>query len=71
MALADQSWYMESAFGTKRSWVRIPPPRHTFAPTTSEQLRKRQRNDRRWVSPDITYVKDCPDLPIEPDNPSG
>jgi WD40 repeat protein len=24
-----------------------------------------------WVSPDITYVKDCPDLPIEPDNPSG
>jgi hypothetical protein len=27
MALADQSWYIESAFGTKRSWVRIPPPR--------------------------------------------
>jgi hypothetical protein len=27
MALADQSWYIESAFGTKRPWVRIPPPR--------------------------------------------
>jgi len=27
MALANQSWYIESAFGTKRSWVRIPPPR--------------------------------------------
>ena len=27
MALADQSWYIESAFGTKRPWVQIPPPR--------------------------------------------
>jgi hypothetical protein len=24
MTLADQSWYIESAFGTKRPWVQIP-----------------------------------------------
>jgi hypothetical protein len=31
MALADQSWYIESAFGTKRPWVQIPHPDHEMA----------------------------------------
>ena len=53
--------------GTVRLWP--TPPRATWPGLLCSKLTANMshRQWRDWVSPDIDYIKVCPDLPVAPD----
>jgi WD40 repeat protein len=54
-----------SADKTVRLWPTYPDPESAmFAKLTTNMSHKQWRE---WVSPDIDYIKACPDLPVAPD----
>ena len=53
-----------STDGTVRVWPAVASPKDLCDKLTANMSHK-QWND--WVSPDIDYIKVCPDLPIRPD----
>ena len=53
-----------SADGTIRLWPVTASPDMVCAKLTTNMSHKQWRD---WVSPDIDYIKVCPDLPIAPD----
>ena len=53
-----------SADGTVRVWPAVAGPKELCDKLT-ENMSHKQWNE--WVSPDIDYIKVCPDLPIPPD----
>ena len=50
---------------TLRLWPTYPDPASTMCGKLTTNMSHRQWRD--WVSPDIDYIKVCPDLPIAPD----
>jgi WD40 repeat protein len=53
-----------STDGTVRVWPAVASPKDLCDKLT-ENMSHKQWNE--WVSPDIDYIKVCPDLPIPPD----
>jgi WD40 repeat protein len=53
-----------SADGTVRVWPAVAGPKELCDKLT-ENMSHKQWNE--WISPDIDYIKVCPDLPIPPD----
>ncbi|HZE17591.1 MAG TPA: WD40 repeat domain-containing protein [Mycobacterium sp.] len=54
-----------SADNTLRLWPSYPDPVSAMCVKLTTNMSHRQWNE--WVSPDIGYIKVCPDLPIAPD----
>ena len=50
---------------TVRLWPTYPDPASAMCAKLSTNMSHKQWND--WVSPDIDYIKLCPDLPVAPD----
>ncbi|MFY9921617.1 MAG: hypothetical protein WAL26_24965, partial [Mycobacterium sp.] len=48
-----------------RIWPTYPDPTAALCAKLTTNMSHRQWRD--WVSPDIGYIKVCPDLPIAPD----
>jgi WD40 repeat protein len=53
---------------TVRLWPTYPDPASALCAKLTTNMSRQQW--RGWVSPDIGYIKVCPDLPIAPDAPS-
>jgi WD40 repeat protein len=51
--------------GTLRLWPTYPDPASAMCAKLTTNMSHKQWRD--WVSPDIDYIKACPDLPIAPD----
>jgi WD40 repeat protein len=51
--------------GTVRLWPTYPDPASAMCAKLTANMSHQQWRD--WVSPDIDYIKVCPDLPIPPD----
>jgi hypothetical protein len=54
-----------SADKTVRLWPAFPDPASALCAKLATNMSHQQWRD--WVSPDIDYIKVCPDLPIAPD----
>ena len=54
-----------SADKTVRLWPTYPDPVSAVCTKLTANMSHKEWND--WVSPDIAYIKVCPDLPIAPD----
>jgi hypothetical protein len=54
-----------SADNTLRLWPTYPDPTSAMCDKLTTNMSHQQWND--WVSPDIDYIKACPDLPVAPD----
>ena len=52
---------------TLRLWPTYPEPASAMCARLTTNMSHQQWRD--WVSPDIDYIKVCPDLPIAPDTP--
>jgi WD40 repeat protein len=50
---------------TVRLWHTYPDPASTMCQKLSTNMSHKQWRD--WISPDIDYIKVCPDLPVAPD----
>ncbi len=50
---------------TLRLWPTYPDPASAMCAKLTTNMSHKQWRD--WVSPDIDYIKVCPDLPIAPD----
>jgi WD40 repeat protein len=50
---------------TLRMWRMFPDPASAMCAKLTANMSHQQWRD--WVSPDIDYIKVCPDLPIAPD----
>jgi WD40 repeat protein len=50
--------------GTVRLWPAVASPDMLCAKLTANMSLQQWRD---WVSPDIDYIKGCPNLPIAPD----
>ena len=50
---------------TVRVWPTYPDPASALCTKLTTNMSHQQWRD--WVSPDIDYIKACPDLPIAPD----
>ena len=50
---------------TLRLWPTYPDPASAMCAKLTTNMSHKQWRD--WVSPDIDYIKACPDLPIAPD----
>ena len=48
-----------------RLWPTYPDPTSAMCAKLTTNMSRQQWRD--WVSPDIDYIKVCPDLPIPPD----
>ena len=48
-----------------RLWPAYPDPASAICAKLTTNMSHQQWRD--WVSPDIDYIKVCPDLPIAPD----
>ena len=46
-------------------WVAYPDPASVMCDKLATNMSHKQWRD--WVSPDIDYIKVCPDLPVAPD----
>jgi WD40 repeat protein len=55
----------DSCDRTLRLWP--TPPRATWPGLLCSKLTATHEQWRDWVSPDIPYIKVCPDLPVAPD----
>ena len=53
---------------TLRLWPTYPEPASAMCARLTTNMSHQQWRD--WVSPDIDYIKVCPDLPIAPDTPA-
>jgi WD40 repeat protein len=54
-----------SADKTLRLWPTYPDPASAMCAKLTQNMSHKQWRD--WVSPDIDYIKFCPDLPVAPD----
>ena len=54
-----------SADHTVRLWPTYPDPASAMCARLTTNMSHKQWRD--WVSPDIGYIKVCPDLPVAPD----
>ena len=54
-----------SADKTLRVWPAYPDPASAMCAKLTTNMSHKQWRD--WVSPDIDYIKVCPDLPVAPD----
>ena len=54
-----------SADKTLRLWPTYPDPASAMCAKLTTNMSHKQWRD--WVSPDIDYIKVCPDLPVAPD----
>ena len=54
-----------SADNTVRLWPAYPDPASALCAKLTTNMSHQQWRD--WVSPDIDYIKVCPDLPVAPD----
>ena len=54
-----------SADNTVRLWPAYPDPASAMCAKLTTNMSHQQWRD--WVSPDIDYIKVCPDLPVAPD----
>jgi WD40 repeat protein len=54
-----------SADKTVRLWPTYPDPESAMCAKLTTNMSHKQW--REWVSPDIDYIKACPDLPVAPD----
>ena len=54
-----------SADNTLRLWPAYRPHGRTLCAKLTTNMSHQQWRD--WVSPDIDYIKVCPDLPVAPD----
>ncbi len=50
---------------TLRPWPTPPDPASAMCAKLTTNMSHKQWRD--WVSPDIVYIKVCPDLPVAPD----
>jgi WD40 repeat protein len=50
---------------TVRLWPMYPDPASAMCAKLTTNMNHQQWRD--WVSPDIGYIKVCPDLPVAPD----
>ena len=50
---------------TVRVWPTYPDPASAMCAKLTTNMSHKQWRD--WVSPDIDYIKVCPDLPVAPD----
>ena len=50
---------------TVRLWPTYPDPASAMCAKLTTNMSHQQWRD--WVSPDIDYIKVCPDLPVAPD----
>ena len=50
---------------TVRLWHTYPDPASAMCQKLSTNMSHKQWRD--WISPDIDYIKVCPDLPVAPD----
>jgi WD40 repeat protein len=50
---------------TLRLWPTPPDPAPAMCAKLTTNMSHKQWRD--WVSPDIVYIKVCPDLPVAPD----
>ena len=50
---------------TLRLWPAYPDPASAMCAKLTTNMSHKQWRD--WVSPDIDYIKVCPDLPVAPD----
>jgi WD40 repeat protein len=50
---------------TLRVWPTYPDPASAMCAKLTTNMSHKQWRD--WVSPDIDYIKTCPDLPVAPD----
>ena len=50
---------------TMRLWLAYPDPASVMCAKLTTNMSHKQWRD--WVSPDIDYIKGCPDLPVPPD----
>jgi WD40 repeat protein len=50
---------------TVRLWPMYPDPASAMCAKLTTNMSHKQWRD--WVSPDIDYIKGCPDLPVAPD----
>jgi WD40 repeat protein len=57
-----------SADKTVRLWPTYADPASAMCAKLTTNMSHQQWQD--WVSPDIDYIKACPDLPIPPDAPA-
>jgi WD40 repeat protein len=48
-----------------RLWTTYPDPASAMCSKLTTNMSHKQWRD--WVSPDIDYIKVCPDLPVAPD----
>jgi hypothetical protein len=51
---------------TLRLWPAFADPAKALCAKLTTNMSHKQWRD--WVSPDIDYIKGCPDLPIAPDD---
>ena len=54
-----------SGDNTLRLWPTYPDPASAMCAKLTTNMSHKQW--REWVSPDIDYIKTCPDLPVAPD----
>ena len=54
-----------SCDSTVRLWPAYPDPASALCAKLTTNMSHQQWRD--WVSPDIDYIKVCPDLPVAPD----
>jgi WD40 repeat protein len=54
-----------SADNTLRLWPTYPDPASAMCAKLTTNMSHKQWRD--WVSPEIDYIKACPDLPVAPD----
>ena len=50
---------------TVRVWPNFPDPTSALCAKLTTNMSRKQWRD--WVSPEIDYIKGCPDLPVAPD----